>query len=121
MENETVGSQFLWNAYYPAASIYFYVFFGTIYISVCKQNICALEELGHPDSNFKRKQNNPDSIFLGKNLILCLTSHKKELLAASWLQYVDTFIVVRNCILPWEVRGFITDSLEKIANYFVTK
>lgn len=48
MENETVESQLLWNAYYPSACIFFNVFFGTIYISICKQNICALEALGHP-------------------------------------------------------------------------
>lgn len=48
MENETIESPFLWNAYYCVAYISFYVFFGTIYISACKQNICALEALGHP-------------------------------------------------------------------------
>lgn len=60
-------------------------------------------------------------MFLEKNLVFCLTCHKNELLDATWLQYEGTFIVVRNCILPWEMRGFITDSPEKTAKDFVTK
>lgn len=48
MENERVEGQFLWNAYYAITCVSFYVFFGTIYISVCIQNIHVLEALGHP-------------------------------------------------------------------------